>query len=63
MIECAAGPVAGAPYPIGQAEQPVEDVDGGPPPGTPMWLGPEGVHWVENFGDFDLEAIRVEFKK
>ena len=38
-------------------------IEGGPPPGTPMWLGPEGVHWVENFGDFDLEAIRVEFKK
>ncbi len=38
-------------------------IEGGPPPGEPMWLGPEGVHWVENPGDFDFEAIRVEFKK
>ncbi len=30
--------------------------------GVPFWLGPEGVHYVENLEDFPLEAIRVELK-
>ena len=40
-------------------------VDLGSPPedGVPFWLEPEGVHWVENPSDFDLEAIRIELKK
>lgn len=40
-------------------------VDLGSPPeeGVPFWLEPEGVHWVENPADFDLEAIRIELKE
>lgn len=30
--------------------------------GVPFWIEPEGLHWVENHGDRDLEAIRVELK-
>ena len=30
--------------------------------GVPFWLGPEGVHYVENPEDRPLEAIRVELK-
>ena len=30
--------------------------------GVPFWVGPEGIHWLENYDDYAFDAIRVEIK-
>ncbi len=30
--------------------------------GVPIWIEPEGVHWVENVGSRIFEGIRIELK-
>jgi hypothetical protein len=30
--------------------------------GVPFWVGPEGIHWLENYDDYTFDAIRIEIK-
>ena len=30
--------------------------------GVPFWVGPEGVHWLENYDSYAFDAIRIEIK-